>query len=111
MRLQPIIYTTDPAGVVDWYGRVLGVEPSYQSDVWTTFDLDGVTLAIHGVEDEPSTTSRVALSLVTESLDDAMERLASEGIEPTRGMQVETFGRSMLLTDPDGTVIQVNEHG
>lgn len=110
MKLQPIIYTTDSSVAVDWYGRVLGVEPSYQSDVWTTFDVDGTPLAIHRVDEELPRVSRVGISLVTESLESLIERLASVNVEPTRGIQDETFGRSLLLTDPDGTVIQVNEH-
>jgi catechol 2,3-dioxygenase-like lactoylglutathione lyase family enzyme len=111
MRLQPIIYTTDAQRAVDWYARVLGMMPNYASEVWTTFDVAGTTLAIHRVEGDLSNESRVAVSLVSsDPLESCLERWAALGIEPVRGIQDETFGRSVLLGDPDGTIIQVNEH-
>lgn len=110
MKLQPIVYTTNSARAVEWYGKMLDLEPEYQSDVWTTFDVDGTPLAIHRVDEELPTHSRVAISLVaTEPLDDLIERWGDE-VGITRGIQDETFGRSLLVTDPDGTVIQINEH-
>ena len=45
----------------------------------------------------------------TEPLEELIERWGDE-VEITRGIQDETFGRSLLVTDPDGTIIQVNEH-
>lgn len=110
MRLQPIVYTTDTAAAAAWYGTVLGIEPSYQSDVWTSFDANGATLGIHRVETVPP-LGRVELSLVTAEPLEAVElRLADHGIEPARGIADEAFGRSLLLEDPDGTPVQVNEH-
>lgn len=111
MRLQPIIYTTDSARLVAWYGKVLGTEPTYQSEVWSTFDVDGTPLAIHQVDEDLPARSRVVISLVaTGRLEDLIERWSSVGIEVNRGIQDETFGRSVLVTDPDGSVIQVNQH-
>jgi len=113
MRLQPIVYTRDMAQAVAWYGHLLGMSPSYQSDIWTTFDVNGAHLAIHRVDGDLANESRVGISLVaTDTLEDLLQRWSSAGeIEVVRGIQDETFGRSLLLTDPDGTVIQVNEHG
>lgn len=54
---------------------------------------------------------RVELSLVaTEPLEAVLERLGAAGIEPVRGISDEAFGRSVVLEDPDGTPVQVNEH-
>lgn len=110
MRLQPIVYTTSMDRVVDWYAAVLGCNPVHRSDVWTSFSADGATLALHRVEELPE-GSRVELSLVaTESLEALVSRLTSSGIAIERGIQEETFGRSLLLRDPEGLAIQVNEH-
>jgi hypothetical protein len=38
-------------------------------------------------------------------------RLAGAGVAIERGITDETFGRSILLRDPDGTPLQINEHG
>lgn len=112
MRLQPIVYTKDMKRAVDWYGHVLGLQPSYQSDVWSTFDVGDAHLAIHRVDGDLANESRIGISLVaTEPLENLMERWSStEAVEVVRGIQDETFGRSLLVADPDGTFIQVNEH-
>lgn len=110
MKLQPIVYTENMNGAVKWYGDVIGVEPAYQSDIWTSFDLNGATLGVHRVE-SLAERGRVELSLVTaEPLEAVLLRLADHGIEATQGIQDETFGRSIVLHDPDGTPVQVNEH-
>lgn len=110
MKLQPIIYTADLPRTVDWYGTVVGSEPASQSDVWASFDLGDATLAVHRVE-TLAERGRVELSLVTaEPLEAVLLRLADHGIEPSQGIQDETFGRSIVLNDPDGTPVQVSEH-
>jgi catechol-2,3-dioxygenase len=112
VRIQPIIYTHDSDQSAAWYSEVLGVAPIYSSDVWTTFEVGGTILAIHRVDGDLAPESRVAISLVAEdSLETLIEGWSSSSvIEVLRGIQDETFGRSILLSDPDGTVIQVNEH-
>ena len=112
MRLQPIVYTKDMTRAVAWYGHVLGMAPSYRSEVWSTFDVGGAYLAIHRVDGDLANESRIGISLVaTDPLEDLVQGWSSSGeVEVVRGIQEETFGRSLLLTDPDGTVIQVNEH-
>ncbi len=110
MKLQPIVYTTDMESAVGWYSAVLGSGPAFRSDVWTSFAEGGAYLALHRVDVLPE-ESRVELSLVAgESLEKIMDRLAAVNIPVERGIQEETFGRSFLLRDPEGLVIQVNEH-
>ena len=112
MRIQPIIYTHDSPRSVAWYSKVLEVEPSHVSEMWSTFEVGGATLAIHKVDGDLPPESRVAISLVAaEPLEKLVERWSSvPEIEILRGIEDETFGRSLLLSDPDATVIQVNEH-
>nr|NIR37005.1 hypothetical protein [Actinomycetota bacterium] len=82
MRLQPIVYTQDVARAVTWYSVVLGTEPGYQSEAWTSFPVGDASLGIHHVEGLP-VRGRVELSLVaTESLEDLVERIGADGIEP-----------------------------
>jgi uncharacterized glyoxalase superfamily protein PhnB len=110
VKLQPIIYTEDMKRAVDWYGTVIGSEPAFRSDMWTSFDLDGATLGIHRA-DSLAERGRVELSLVTtEPLEAVLLRLADHGIEPKQAIQDQPFGRSIVLDDPDGTPVQVNEH-
>jgi predicted enzyme related to lactoylglutathione lyase len=110
VRLQPIVYTTDMDGAVEWYRTVLESDPTYASEMWTAFPVGDATLGVHAVE-EMADGSRVELSLVaTEPLEEVVARLGNSGVEPERGIQDETFGRSILLRDPAGNPVQVNEH-
>ena len=110
MRLQPIVYTTDMAGTVEWYRKVLSAEPVHASDMWTSFAVGDATLGVHAV-DEQRKGSGVELSFVaTEPLDQVVSRLEASGVAIERGLQDETFGRSILLRDPPGNPVQVNEH-
>lgn len=109
MKLQPIIYTTDSAAAVDWYGKLLDRKPLYQSEVWSTFDYETAYLAIHLVDELPA-PGRVVLSTVaTEPLEAVIERLAAVGITPDGDIIDQPFGRSIVFRDPDGSPVQVNE--
>ncbi len=110
MKLQPIVYTRSMDRAVDWYTTVLGGDPEYRSDVWTSFHVGSAHLALHRADQLPE-GSRVGLSLITDTkLEQLEKRLSSCGIGVARGIQEETFGRSLVLEDPDGLEIQVNEH-
>ena len=110
MKLQPIVYTTDMEAAAAWYARVLGTDAVYASEMWTAFAVGDATLGVHTVA-ELAEGSRVELSLVaTEPLEDIVARLDGVGVAVERGIQDETFGRSILLRDPAGNPVQVNEH-
>ena len=110
MKLQTIIYTPEMDRAVEWYSQVLNTEAVYRSDVWSSFTVGDAKLAIHRSDNQPN-DSRAQLSLVaTETLEDISDRLTSSQIAIHRGIQEETFGRSLLLKDPDGFAVQVNEH-
>lgn len=110
MRLQPIVYTTDVEMAVAWYSKVLGAAPGYSSDMWTSFAVGDGALGIHYVE-ERAGESKVGLSLLTtDPLEQVVSRLEAAAIGIERGIQDETFGRSILVRDPDGSLVQINEH-
>lgn len=110
MELQPIVYVTDMDRAVDWYGTVLDVRPAYQSPEWTALPVGNATLGLHITDVRPA-ESYLALSLVAERpLEEVVERLESAGITIATEIRDEGFGRSLLVIDPDGTAIQVNEH-
>ena len=105
MRAQPIVYVTTMSHSTEWYSRLLQIEPSFRSHHWTTFDVGDATVALHST-DAAVGPGNVALSLVaTESLEQVRSR-----IEPTTDIIHQPFGRSFTTTDPDGVLIQINEH-
>jgi catechol-2,3-dioxygenase len=67
-------------------------------------------VALHRAADLGDGT-RCELSLVVDrSLEEIVARLEAAGVAIERGISDEAFGRSILLRDPDGTALQVNEH-
>jgi len=111
MKVQAIVYVTDMSRSSDWYGKVLGTDPAYDSEMWTPFSLGDATVALHRTS-HLAEGSRCDLSLVAdEPLELLVRRLDEAGVAIERGISEETFGRSIVLRDPDGTALQVNEHG
>jgi hypothetical protein len=110
MRLQPIVYAASMEQAVRWYEAVLGCPPAFRSAAWSAFEVGDAVLGIHlGVRDAPA--GPVVLSLVaTSPLDEVLARLAAAGITPEGGVVEQPFGRSVLLRDPGGLAVQVNEH-
>ncbi len=106
MILMPIVYVRDMDESVAFYER-LGFEVDIQSrsQMWTELKAgDGAVLALHSAEGgEPG---RVELSMVA---DQPLERIA-ELASLARGIADDEFGRSLVLEDPNGLLIQVNEH-
>ena len=110
MKVQSIVYVTEMGRSQDWYGKVFGTSPAFASDMWTPFELGDATVALHRTANL-SQGSRCDLSLVTDlPLEVTVRRLEEAGVTIERGIRDETFGRSILLRDPDGTPIQINEH-
>lgn len=105
MILMPIVYVRDMDESVAFYER-LGFEVDLRSRSrhWTELKAgEGAVLALHAAEEE---AGRVELSMVAEQ---PLERLA-EVSAVARGIADEAFGRSIILQDPNGLQIQVNEH-
>lgn len=110
MRVQTIVYVSEMDQAVAWYRAVLGTDPATHGTHWASFRVGGANLALHYAE-EALRPGKVELSLVvTEPLEVITDRLAASGIALHRGIADETFGRSLQLVDPEGLIIQVNEH-
>lgn len=112
VALMPLVYVSDIDRAVAFYAA-LGMEPSLRgrSARWAELRLGGATLALHVADPLPPPTDRVVLCLeAREPLETLVTRLADAGIAPSRPTTDEAFGRSLEVTDPDGLVVQVNEH-
>ena len=104
MILMPIVYVQDMDASLAFYER-LGFTPKHHSQVWSELAAgDGAVLALHKAPTEH--VGRVELALVAR---EPLERVAAT-VEPYRGIADEAFGRSLVVQDPNGLTIQVNEH-
>ena len=110
MRLQTIVYTTDMEASEEWWVSVLGSEPDYRSEAWTSFTVGGATLALHYADSIPE-AGRIGVSLVTDrSLDDLVAELTERGVNEVGAIVEQPFGRQLPLQDPLGNTVVVNEH-
>jgi catechol 2,3-dioxygenase-like lactoylglutathione lyase family enzyme len=108
MILMPIVFVSEMERSLDFY-ESLGFERRSSSPMWSELKAgDGAVLALHHAESLPDPSQRVELALVSEeALERVQERLQSALARPIAD---EAFGRSLVVRDPDGLEIQVNEH-
>jgi lactoylglutathione lyase len=112
-----IVFVSDMARSVSFYGDTLGLPLRFESPEWTEFATGGATLALHKADtpnpDESNTRETPAGScrpgLSVRDLDEFHRRMSDQGVpcvrEPT-----ETFGaRIAQYLDPDGLAISVSE--
>jgi catechol 2,3-dioxygenase-like lactoylglutathione lyase family enzyme len=112
MILMPIVYVASMERSQQFYER-LGFTTLSSSEWWTEMRAgDGAILALHKADAaELGGTGRIELALVATDRLEAVERqLADVGIEVPHGIEEQPFGRSMIVVDPDGLRIQINEH-
>ncbi|RFS80960.1 VOC family protein [Actinomadura spongiicola] len=123
MIVMPVVYASAVDRSVGFYQALgLTVRVRGRSGNWAELAASGGLVALHaarpradGAETaEPDTAASagaVELCLVSETpLDDLVQRMGRAGIEPVRGISDEAFGRSVVFADPDGLLIQINEH-
>ncbi|HUA27547.1 MAG TPA: VOC family protein [Streptosporangiaceae bacterium] len=112
MKVMPIRYVANMAAATRFYAALGLVEgDSSRSGNWMELNGSGGTLALHTARTaEQDVPGRVELSFETqEPLEALAERLTAAGFEP-EAIVDESFGRSLHVMDPDGVLVQVNEH-
>jgi catechol 2,3-dioxygenase-like lactoylglutathione lyase family enzyme len=96
------LFTDDVDGLVAFYGRVLGREPTASWPDGATFDVEGVTLLIHVCgepqEGMPPNVDHFAVRVA--DVDGEAARLGTEAKD-------YDWGRSAYLTDPDGRLVEL----
>lgn len=111
MKPVAIVYVTNMERSVDWYRRAFpAAELVSTSPFWTEFDAAGGTFALHVTSDVERGTQLGLAFTADRSLEAIVSDWDSFGIEPSRGVEDEPFGRSVVITDPDDLSIQINEH-
>ena len=101
-------FTSDVAGVSDFYERVLGIEPAERSDRHAVFQLGELVLRIHAAVEpgpgDPPADDHVAFTV--ESLAGRAAELTAAGLS-VDGPRELPWGRSAYLRDPDGRLVEL----
>lgn len=112
MKLTPLVYVSDMDRGIDFYTKVLpAAKVVTSSPYWTELLVGEATLALHYAEHVDHAGDGMGLGLeAATSLEDIVTQLESNGIKPSGEICTQPFGRSVSVQDPDGLVIQINEH-
>ena len=112
MKLVPLVYVTDMNRSTGFYTRLLPASIVVTaSPYWTELSIGGASLALHLAESVDHDGDGMALSFdAATTLEQVVALLGEAGIEPSSEICAQPFGRSVTVTDPDGLVIQINEH-
>ena len=112
MRLVTIVYVTHMDRSLGWYRRLLpsaGLVSS--SPYWSELSIgDGASLALHGADDVAAGTQLGVALTADRPLEEVRNSLVAKEVEIARDIAPEPFGRSLVIRDPDGLAIQINEH-
>ena len=112
MKPVTIVYVTDMDASLAWYRRLLPQATLVSSSpYWSELDFgDAASLALHAAG-EVSPGSQLGLALTADRpLETIRDDLAGWNIHVAGGLEEQPFGRSMVIHDPDGLPIQINEH-
>ena len=112
MKLVPLVYVTDMERAIGFYTKLLPASSVVTSSpYWTELNVGGASLALHLAESVDHEGDGMALSFdAATTLEQLVSLLGEAGIEPSGEICAQPFGRSVTVTDPDGLVIQINEH-
>ena len=110
MIAVPIVYVRDMQRSLRFY-QALGGKVKSESKHWSELDFAGSRLALHWDGERPEGQPRqLYLSFLVEGLEGLVARLDNHGLRLHREISDEAFGRSCMVCDPDGLLIQINEH-
>jgi predicted enzyme related to lactoylglutathione lyase len=99
---EVVVYVEDMERAIAFYRDVLGLEPSYESPHWTTFETGPCTLALHaGGVAPPDPTFVVA------DADAVHGRLAAAGVEVTAVRDPAPGLRVFDLRDSEGNRLSI----
>ena len=108
-QLLALVYPTEMSSSLRFY-RALGLKPTRQGTLWSELEVGDARLGLQ-VADPFARGEKIHLSLVSpRPLEDLIKQLKDQGIMVDNEITDEAFGRSLLLHDPDGILIMINEY-
>ena len=100
-----VVFTRDPEGLRAFMRDVLGFSSVDAGGDWLIFALPPGELAVHPAEGE----QRYELYLMCDHLEATMEELQGKGVEFTRGVTDERWGRVTAFAVPGGGELALYE--
>lgn len=109
-RLMPILYPTDMEKSLDFY-RTLGLPVQRHGKAWSEVVVGDTTLGLQLFTDPYARGEKIEIVLVSSRpLEEVLEQLNANGFNIETEIADEGYGRSLLIYDPDGFPILINEY-
>lgn len=109
MQLMPILYPSNMVDALHFY-RALGLTPTKQGNLWSELEVGDARLGLQSA-DPFVRGEKIQLVLVSRKpLEEVIKQLSDSGITIKTKISDEAYGRSLLLHDPDGNPIMINEY-
>ncbi len=113
MKLELILSVSSVERAAEFY-QALGFELGVRgiSPYWAEMTVGESFIGLHRDDNlNPHGSGRVFVMLNAQApLETMVDQLGRNGIQLERDIADETFGRSIQVRDPDGMLIQINEH-
>lgn len=111
-----IVYVTDIDRAVAFYSNLFDMQPVVRTPRYVPFDLgNGILFALWNayadkLTGNPVRTSEVGLRLpgMQSSIDDCYQAWLAKGVTVVEEPHDDVFGRTFVITDPDGNLIRVS---
>ncbi len=114
MLVMPIVYVRDIERSLPFYEALgFALVRKHRKGRWAELCLGDAKLGLHYMEYLPENSEQRRVDLAMESqepLDVLQERLIAVGVPLDRFVSDEAFGYSLVVRDPDGLHIQINQH-
>ncbi len=103
---------------VDFYGGILGLKLTSESEHWTAFDVGGIRIGLHWTGGAPVSSSATAkngvqsgatLTFRVSNIHAAVARLQSAGAKLVGKVREESWGSIVAFEDPDGNILKLME--
>ncbi len=111
-----LVYVQDAGRATAFYGDLFGIEPSFTSPRYVAFEVaPGVVFAVwtgraeHAVPATPR-VSEVGLMVPgsATAVDEVYARWTAKGVPVVEEPHDDVFGRTFVVSDPDGNLIRVS---
>jgi catechol 2,3-dioxygenase-like lactoylglutathione lyase family enzyme len=100
---------------IDFYTKVLGMNVQFETDYWTSLELDNLTIGLHWTEGSPvpdvshdshGAHSGATLTLRSDNISSDKQMLVDNSVNII-GELDEEFGEIVVFQDPDGNVLKL----
>ncbi|MEX3510929.1 VOC family protein [Kocuria carniphila] len=111
-----LVYVTDTERSTRFYSDLFEIEPVFVDPAYVAFEVaEGVLFALwsrHGDAVTPDTRRLSELGLMVpgsaEAIDDLYAKWKAKGHTVVEDIHDDVFGRTFVITDPDGNLVRVS---